>query len=168
MQTCTWSGLVLAICLLTPSAFGNTGEEAAGWHNDCSTLKGWYCSTENPTFEAKVEQVEPSVIKVTQEGKDGWGKAAVVVKDVNLDNTSRLEVKVSRVDKDSAYQVGVASLDWTQFFVVVPRSSADGIKVGDIKAATGWTGVKDFNVVVIVEGKGKGSYFDELKIVGGK
>jgi hypothetical protein len=155
-------------CLVANSSFGKAGEQEAAWKNDCSTLEGWSSNLEDKSFQARVEQSEPSVIKVAQDGKDGWGKAAILVKHIDLDSAARLEVKVNKVDKDSAYQIAVASTDWSEFFVVVPRSSADGIKTADIKSATGWSGTRDFNVVVIVEGKNKASYFDELKIVGGK
>ena len=158
--------LALGLAVASFSSFGN--ESAVGWQNDCTTTAGWSANQEDKSFEAKVEQSEPSVIKVGQDGKDGWGKAAIAVKDINLDSTSVLQVKVNKVDKNSAYQIAVASPDWTEFFVVVPRSSADGIKVGDIKAATGWTGTKDFNIVLVVEGKDKATYIDDLRIVSQK
>lgn len=163
-----WQLLVWILGIAGGSFCGIANEGTLGWHNDCSTVEGWFSNPEDKSFEAKVEQSEPSVIKVEQDGKDGWGKAAIAVKNVNLDSTSVLQVKVNKVDKDSAYQIGVASTDWSEFFVVVPRSSADGLKAGDIKAATGWSGTKDFNVVLIIEGKSKASYFDELKIVAQK
>jgi hypothetical protein len=36
--------------------------------------------------------------------------------------------------------------------------------MGDIKAATGWSGKKSFNIVVVIEGQGKATYFDQIKI----
>ena len=60
--------------------------------------------------------------------------------------------------------VAVASPNWSEFFEVIQRTSADGVHKGDIKAASGWSGVKDFNVVLVVEGAGKASWFDNIKI----
>lgn len=168
MGRLAWLSLAFVYCLAVNSSFGKAGEQESAWKNDCSTLEGWSSNLEDKSFQARVEQSEPSVIKVSQDGKDGWGKAAILVRDIDLDKASRLEVKVNKVDKDSAYQIAVASPDWSEFFVVVPRSSADGLKTADIKSVTGWSGMKDFNVVLIIEGKDKASYFDELKIVGGK
>jgi hypothetical protein len=146
------------------SALMAADEVPDGWHNDCSTTKDWYDSKSDPGFHAKVEQAEPSVIKVAQEGGDTWGKVAYVIKEVDLDKTPVLEVKVNKVDSGSAFKVAVAPLDWSNLYVVVPRSSADGIQKGDIKAATGWTGLKDFNVVLIVEGPGKAAWFDNIRV----
>jgi len=143
----------------------HAGDEApAGWQHDCSSIKDWYDNKSDAGFHAKVEQAEPSVIKVAQEGADTWGKVAYVVKGVDLDKTPTLEVKVNKVDLNSAFKVAVSSLNWSEFYEVIPRSSADGLQKGDIKAASGWNGVKDFNVVIIVEGQGKASWFDNIKI----
>lgn len=146
-----WAGVVSA-------------EEIVGWENDCSSIDGWYTRIDNPTYGANVEQYEKSVMQVHQMGSETWGKVAFVVKDVDIDATPYLQIKVNKVDKDSAFKVGVAPLDWSVFYLVVPQSSADGIHFGDLKTVTGWTGKKDFNVVLIVEGKGKAFYVDHLKI----
>jgi len=140
-------------------------EEIIGWETDCSSIKDWYDNKTDATYGAKIEQAEPSVFKVTQDGKDTWGKVAFVVKDVDISKTPILEVKVNKVDQDSAFKVAVAPLDWSDTFVIIPRSSADGIQKGDIKAATNWSGKKSFNVVLIVEGKGKATWFDNIRII---
>ena len=139
-------------------------DAAVGWQHDCSSIKDWYDNQMEPGFHAKVEQAEPSVIKVIQTGGDTWGKVAYVVKGVDLDKTPILEVKVNKVDVGSAYKVAVASLNWSEFYEVIPRSSADGVQKGDIKTASGWSGVKDFNVVLVIEGTGKAAWFDNIKI----
>lgn len=145
-------------------SFAADAPAADGWQNDCSSIKDWYDNKADSGFHAKVEQAEPSVIKVTQEGGENWGKVAYVVKGVDLEKTPVLEIKVNKVDMNSAFKVGVAPLDWSDMFVVVQRSSADGVQKGDIKAATGWSGVKDFNIVLVVEGQGKASWFDNIRI----
>jgi hypothetical protein len=150
-------GLLLAAPRLTPGA-------DIAWECDFTTTQGWYDNKTSASYMAKVDQYEPSVMRVTQEGGESWGKVAFVVKDVDLDKASKLEALVNKVDLDSAFQIAVASLDWSEFYVVVQRTSADGVHMGDIQAATGWTGKKDFNIVLIVEGKSKAAYFNNLKI----
>ncbi len=143
-------------------------EELVGWHSDCSSTQGWYSNVQDPGFMATIEQAEPGVIKVTQNGKDTWGKVAFVVKDVDLDQTPFFEAMINKVDEGSAFKIGVAPLDWSQIYIVVPPSSADGIAKGEIKTATGWTGKKSFVVVIIVEGKGKSVWVKDLKISSSK
>lgn len=169
MKTYQWLSFAAVGCLLalgSPALFAE--EEVIGWQHDCSSIKDWYSTQDDPSFGAKIEQVEPSVFKVTHDGKDTWGKVAFVVKDVDIDQTPNLEVKVNKVDTGSAFKVAVAPLDWADLYVVVPRSSADGVHKGDLKAATGWTGKRSFNVVLIVEGKGKSVFFDNIKVTSKK
>jgi len=165
MKTNQWLRVAAAGCLLALGAPDlHAQDEAVGWQHDCASIKDWYSSQDDPSFGAKIEQAEKSVFKITQDGKDTWGKTAFVVKDVDVDQTPTLEVKVTKVDKDSAFKVAVAPLDWADTYVVIARSSADGVHKGDIKAATGWSGKKAFNIVLIVEGKGKSVYFDNIKV----
>ncbi|MBV9463927.1 MAG: hypothetical protein JO317_06825 [Verrucomicrobiae bacterium] len=142
--------------------------DLVGWTTDCSSTKDWYDTKIDPSFQAKIEQAEKDAFKVTQDGAQNWGKVAFVIKDVDLEKTPMIQVKTTKVDQDSAFKVAVAPLDWSDLFVVIDRSSADGVHVGDIKAATGWSGKKDFNLVLIVEGKGKATWFDDIKIVSRK
>jgi hypothetical protein len=158
-----WNPSMVAGALLLGASLVVQAEEI-GWMSDCSSIKDWYDDKSDKNFNAKVEQFEPSVLKVTQAGADSWGKVAYVVQDVDLEKTSLIQTKVNKVDLNSAFSIAVATLDWSEFYVVVPRSSSDGVHMGDIKAATGWTGKKSFNLVVIVEGKDKASYFDQIKI----
>ncbi|MBV9463926.1 MAG: hypothetical protein JO317_06820 [Verrucomicrobiae bacterium] len=135
-----------------------------GWEHDCTNVRDWYDTKADPSYQAKIEQAEKDAFKVTQCGADTWGKVAFVVKDIDIDKTPILEAKVNQVDVGSAIKVAVAPLDWSELYVVVARTSADGVHIGDIKTATGWTGKKSFNVVLIVEGKGKSAFFSHFKI----
>jgi len=163
MMKLIWNpAAVVVLFLLAVTA--SVKAEDVGWMSDCTSIKDWYDGKTDQSFHTKVDQFEPSVLRVTQEGAESWGKAAFVVQDVDLDKTPILQTKVNKVDLNSAFKVCVASLDWSEFYEVVPRSSADGIHMGDIKTATGWSGKKSFNVVVVIEGQGKASYFDQIKI----
>ena len=85
--------------------------------------------------------------------------------------TPVIEVKANKVEKGSAFSIAVASRDWSEMITVIKRTSADGIHKGDIKKAVrlakkpgDWKGPISFNIVVVIEGKGKASYFDWFKI----
>lgn len=137
------------------------------WEIDCTTLDGWHSEGMNAT----VTKPEPETIKVTQEGNDTWGKAAFVVDGVNLEKSPLLEVKVNKVEKGSAFKVLIANSDWSEQIVVIDRSSADGVHDGDV-----WKAIKresrkkeswydaPFNLVVVIEGRGKASWFDYFKL----
>ena len=168
MKISQWFQIITTGCFLFASSALIAADENIAWEHNCSSIKDWYSNAQEPNFHAKIEQFEPSVFKVTQEGDDTWGKVAFVVKDVDLDQSPNIEVKINKVDKDSAFKVAVAPIDWSDTFVVIPRSSADGVHKGNIKDATGWTGKKTFNVVLIIEGKGKAAYFDHIKITSKK
>src|SRR5437773_1766282 len=97
MKTNQWFWVAAAGCLLalgSPALFAE--DEVVGWQHDCSSIKDWYSNQDDPSFGAKIEQVEPSVFKVTNDGKDTWGKVAFVVKDVDVDQTPYLEAKVNK------------------------------------------------------------------------
>lgn len=137
------------------------------WEIDCTTLDGWHWEGMNTI----VSKPEAETIKVTQEGNQTWGKAAFIVDGVNLEKSPLLEVKVNKVDKGSAFKVLVANSDWSEQIVVIDRSSADGVHGGDI-----WKAIKKeskkkeswydapFNLVVVIEGRGKASWFDYFKL----
>lgn len=163
MTNKVWNPAVAVVLFLLTATMILKAEDI-GWMSDCSSIKDWYDNKTDQGYRTKVDQFEPSVMRISQEGADTWGKAAFVVQDVDLDKTPMLQTKVNKVDLNSAFKVCVASLDWSEFYEVVPRSSADGVHMGDIKAATGWSGKKSFNIVVVIEGQGKASYFDQIKI----
>jgi hypothetical protein len=169
MKINQWLRVAAVGCLMALAAPALLAQdEVVGWQHDCSSIKDWYSSQDDASFGAKIEQAEASAFKITHDGKDTWGKVAFVVKDVDVDASPILEVKVNKVDTGSAFKVALAPLDWNNLYVVIPRSSADGVHKGDIKAATGWSGKKSFNVVLILEGKGKSVYFDNIKITSKK
>ena len=171
------SMVVLTLAVLTSTAQEGTQLESpnssavVAWETDCTSIAGWHDATETPGMNAKVDQFEESVIRVTQDGNDTWGKVAYVVEDIDLDATPIVEVKVNKVDKNSAFTICVAPSDWSEMIDVIKRSSADGIHKGDIEKAVktskkpaSWKGPISFNLIIVIEGKKKASYFDWLKI----
>lgn len=177
MRKAVLSAIVIALAAFTAAAQEGAQLETpnstavVAWENDCSAIAGWHDKAETPGMNAKVDQFEPGVLRVTQDGNDTWGKVAYVVENIDLEATPILEVKVNKVDKNSAFTISVAPRDWSEMIDVIKRSSADGIHQGDIQKAVrvakkrdDWKGPVSFNVVVVIEGKNKASYFDWLKI----
>ena len=176
------SRVLMSVVALTLAVLTSTAQEGAqlespnsdaivAWETDCTSISGWHDRTETAGMNAKVDQFEPSVIRVTQDGNDTWGKVAYVVENIDLEATPVIEVKANKVEKGSAFSIAVASRDWSEMITVIKRTSADGIHKGDIKKAVrlakkpgDWKGPISFNIVVVIEGKGKASYFDWFKI----
>ena len=146
-------------------------EAQVAWSTECDSTDGWHWNAEDAGMNAKVAQFETSLIQVTQEGNDTWGKAAYVVEGIDLNETPILEVKASKVDVGCGFMVNVASSDWSEMFTVVKRTSADGVHKGNIEKAIKesknpdlWKSPAKFNIVVVVEGKGKSVWLDQVKI----
>ncbi|MFH0879444.1 MAG: hypothetical protein V2A34_06995, partial [Lentisphaerota bacterium] len=114
-------------------------EEAApaaiGWQNDCSKLDGWRSKADDPGMNCKIENPEPSVMKVTQDGEGTWGKVSFFVSNVDLEKYPELVVKVNKVELNSAYTIQIAPSDWSEFITVIPRCSADGKRDDNLKKA---------------------------------
>ena len=178
------SKILISMVVLALAALTSTAQEGAqletpnasatalvAWETDCASVAGWHDAAETPGMNAKVDQFEPSVIRVTQDGNDTWGKVAYVVENINLEATPVIEVKANKVDKGSAFSIAVASRDWSEMITVIKRTSADGIHDGNIRKAVkmakkpgDWKGPISFNVVVVIEGRGKATCFDWFKI----
>lgn len=159
------------------SAAGQSGsaqrEESVAWEFDCTSTDGWIDNEMDPEIgtSLRLESGTKGVMIVKQEGKDTWGKSAVLVEGINLNETPILEAMVTKVDKGSGFKLGIAPTDWSTFIEVIKRSSADGKHTGDIEKAVKRAGRKDllegevsFFLVIVIEGKGKASYFEHLKI----
>ncbi|OQA29661.1 MAG: hypothetical protein BWY59_00152 [Verrucomicrobia bacterium ADurb.Bin345] len=172
----------VSVCALQVSFAGpaRAGDEAkdetATWGNDCSAIEGWIDSSTDPEIGTTLQlESGKGILVVRQDGKETWGKTAILVNDVDLNKASTLEMVVTQVDKGSAFKVGIAPTDWSDFIEVLKRSSADGTHKGDIEKAVKRANRKDllegpvsFYLVIVVEGKGKAAYVDEVKIRSGK
>ncbi|HBA83407.1 MAG TPA: hypothetical protein DCZ95_04860 [Verrucomicrobia bacterium] len=168
--------LMSAMCISLSTMFAAQAVEPeaaadCAWHNDCSSIQGWRSNPEDPGMCAKVEQVEPSVIKVTQDGNSTWGKAAYFISGIDLEKNPMLYLKATKVDLNSAFTVQVASSDWSDCITVVSRTSADGLHDGNIRKAVrvsktpdAWKGEASFWLVIVIEGKGKGTFIDDICI----
>jgi hypothetical protein len=150
----------------------NASAELVGWETNCEGIDGWYSNKTDPGMHSEVAQEETGVIKILQAGDDSWGKAAIVAEKIDVEKTPILEVRVNKVDKDAGFSVKIAPKDWSELITVIERSSADGIHKGNIQKAINKQSVKPeayaapatFSVVVIIEGKGKAVWLDNLEI----
>lgn len=159
---------LLSLSILCGSA---RAEPQVAWSTECDSTDGWHWNHEDAGMNAKVSQFETSILQVTQEGPDTWGKVAYVVEGIDMEATPVLEVTAAKVDIGSGFMVNVASADWSEMFTVIKRTSADGVHKGNIKKAIKesknpdlWKSPAKFNVVVVVEGKDKSVLLDRLKI----
>lgn len=155
--------LSLALGLFLVSA-GIVSAGTIGWETDCSNLDGWSDNADDPAFGTRIDQFEKSVVRVTQEGPETWGKVSILVKDVDLDRTPFLILKLNQVDVGSGFKVLVDTPGWSDAHPVLPTSNAHGTHVANLKEKTGWSGTRTFRLLLIVEGKGKSIYVDHIKI----
>jgi hypothetical protein len=157
---------VIALAGMSASA------ELVGWETNCEGIDGWYSNKTDPGMHSEVAQEETGVIRVSQAGEDTWGKAAIVAEKIDISKTPILEVRVNKVDADAGFSVKIAPQDWSELITVIERSSADGVHKGNIQKAINKQSVKPeayaapatFSVVVIIEGKGKAVWLDNLEI----
>jgi hypothetical protein len=163
------TAIVLALsALLTIAA----SAQQPAWETVCESTEGWHGNKTDPGMRTRIEQPETGVVRIVQDGEGTWGKAAFVVENVNLSVSPILEAKINKVDEDAGYQVQVAPLDWSETVTVIERNSKDGIHKANIAKAINKQSqnpdayAAGFNLVVIVEGKDKSVWVDNLKISG--
>lgn len=143
-----------------------------GWEVTCDTVDDWRDSNDDPGMGTLVDQAEMSVIRVRQTGDKTWGKTSYLVENIDIHKYKRLEVRVNEVALNSAFIVGVAPKDWSDFIIVIERSSAHGVHTGNIwravkqhaKNPEAWEGEIDFHLVVVIEGADKATLFDNFAI----
>jgi len=158
----------MIVFLLVASIGSQVMAADAIWRDDFDEeeLEGWYDNKTDESFRAVIVMgKKKGTADVIQKGKGDWGKVAFVVMNVDLDTYNIVRVKVTKVDKNGDYKVLAVSKDWSDSYVVIDRSKGKGTHKGDIKKATGWKGMTTFNIVVVVEGKGKKVTLDWIELV---
>jgi hypothetical protein len=146
--------------------------ELIGWETNCEGTDGWYDNKADAGMGTEVSQFETGVIAIKQSGNDTWGKAAFSVENIDLDKTPILEIKVNQVEEGAGFQVKIVPKDWSEMISVVERSNGEGIYKANIQKAISKQSVNPaayaspatFSVVVIVEGKGKSVWVDNVEI----
>ena len=138
-----------------------------GWEDNFSTgVEEWYDEDDNDTFNCRITALKDGTARIEEIGETAWGKVAKVVVDVDLDKYPIVEVKANHVDVDSAFKIGVASLDWSEYYDVITGQNLAGVYSENIIEKTEWSDMKPnkFNLVIIIEGFRKGTIFDYIRL----
>jgi len=158
----------LAVIVLWLSFNSYIQAQEIGWEEDFTrgvVEEEWYDNNDDSSFGAVITDDGKTLAKVKEVGKGDWGKVAIIIPDLDLDKYHILEVKVKEVELDSGFKVGVASLDWSEYYdLVTGVNTKGGVYEADIKKKTPWKGKKDLCLVLIVEGDDKTVIFDDIKI----
>jgi hypothetical protein len=150
------SSLLIATAILRAEAV---------WSCDFNPIENWYDNTTDPSFHAViVPGAQKGTADIIQKGEGNWGKVAFAFKDINIDKYNIIKVNVADVQKDTSFKILAVSQDWSESFVVIDRGHGKGIAQGNIKDVTGWSGVKTFNLVVVIEGEKKKITLNSLEL----
>ena len=150
---------------VVPRELSTSSSNSVLWEEQFSKdIKGWYDYDDHYSYNATIEGVGGGKAKITECGDSGWGKSAIVIEDLNIAGDTEIVVKVDSVDHDSAFKIGISSLDWGEYYDLIGGKNFPGIYKVKIAEATGWEGNKDFNLVLVIEGTRKSATFDYIKI----
>lgn len=134
--------------------------------DDFADMKNWYDNKTDKSFNAViVPSKNKGAYEVIQKGNGNWGKVAFVLVDVDLDKFEIVKIKVNDVSKNGDYKIAVTPVDWKDQYILIDRGAGKGMHTASIKDATGWKGKKTFNLVVIIEGKGKKVELDSIELI---
>jgi hypothetical protein len=137
------------------------------WDNLFDTVEGWYDSDDDKKYGATISSEAGGKARLLEIGGDVWGKAIVIVKDIDFSRNPILTAVVGEVSDGSSWNVGVCANPWNDadYHVVIPSQNKTGSFTGDLAKMTGWTGKKgEINLVIVVEGNSKSIVFDSLHI----
>jgi hypothetical protein len=153
----------LVACVMFLSALANADPV---WKSDFSSMDGWYDNNTDQSFNAVITAgTKEGTADVTQKGDGTWGKVAFVLENIDIDKFNVLKVNVADIAKGASYKILAANKDWSESFVVIDRGHGKGSAQGNIKDVTGWTGVKTFNLVVVVEGEKKKVTLNSIELL---
>lgn len=159
MKTMRFITAVICILLTTTLFSANI------WKDDFNVIQNWYDNKTDKSFNAVIipGKKKGSAI-LQQKGQGNWGKVAYVVTDIDLNKFYIVRIKVDDVDKSGDYKVLAISQDWSDNYVIIDRGNGKGVYEGNIKEVTGWSGKRTFNIVLVVEGKGKKVEIDWIEL----
>lgn len=128
--------------------------------------RGWWDERDDAAHNAEININAKGVAKITKVSDDVWGKVLSEQLTMNLNEADTLRIVIGRVDKNTGFKVMLQQPDQEEV-QISERGDGAGIHNYDIKAKTGWSGVKTFSVVLVVETKinGAGTTVDEIWIL---
>lgn len=141
--------------------------QKVGWEDDFNKgTEGWYDQKTSNTFNCTITPIKTgSIAKIEVVGDSSWGKVATIIENVDLDKYPIVEVKVDQVDVNSAFKIGVASIDWSNYYEIIPGQNLSGTYSGNIKEKTEWSGSPKFNLIIIMEGAKKTCTVDNIRLI---
>lgn len=150
----------------TPPPAPAAASGASFWESTFDTVEGWHDNNTSNTYNATISSVAGGTAKVTEAGPDKWGKVAFMIKGVDFSRGPKLEIAVTAVDPSTAWKVSVVPEPWNdaEHKVLINSQTAVGAQSADMAEKTGWSGVKDVNLILIIEGESTSATFDSVKI----
>lgn len=126
---------------------------------------GWWDESNDPTNNAEIEVTGQGAARITKVSDDVWGKVLSDRLTIDLESSNELRIVVDKVDKNTGFKVMVQEPD-QQEVQISDQGDGAGVHIYDLKAKTGWSGVKTFAVVLVVEAEinGVGTTVDEIWI----
>ncbi len=113
---------------------------------------GWYDETNNPSFNAEIDYASTNgLAQVSTVGAD-WGKVLSFSQDIDVSFYRTLDVQVDSVTGGTVKIAIFSQTNGWEEHVSNVSISTPGQYYFDIPAMTGWSGVKNMGVELIVEG----------------
>jgi uncharacterized delta-60 repeat protein len=135
---------------------GTAGYKPIGWQDDSTTV-GFGAKLVNTGGQAKLTRTNSST----------WGKAlSPTWRNCNVGTYPIVEVCVTSITAHCTWKVGIQEVDgaW-QYWDLTPSLSSTGVFQLNYAQVTGWSGLHNFNVQLIVENEvGQGITVDWVRI----
>jgi hypothetical protein len=123
--------------------------------------QGWRDENDDAGFNAHIAySAYSSLASITRtvEG-DGWGKVQSPLITANVDDYPVVGFKVNRISAGDTWKLEIREKDSQSKYTLQNSTSNTGEFAYDFSAATGWTGIKQFNLELVVEGA-SGKYIE--------
>lgn len=148
-----------------PEAGAAVSDGALAWECSFDDVKGWYDNRTDPTYAATIQPAPGGKARVTEAGPDVWGKVAIFCPGIDFSRGPVLEIVVDAAE-GATWKAGVVPQPWNdaEFKSLVESTSSTGSTTVDMAARSGWSGAKDVNLVLFVEGEGRAVLFDAVRI----
>lgn len=137
----------------------------AGDYDKPGQPAGWWDESNDASNNAEIDVTGQGTARITKVSDDVWGKVLSDRLTVDLETSSQLQIVIGKVDKNTGFKVMVQEPDQQEIQISETGDGA-GVHTYDLKTKTGWSGVKSFSIVLVVEAEinGVGTTVDEIWI----
>lgn len=169
------AGIGLAIALASSACGGNpppappssppAPQTAAGlaWECTFDQADAWSDAAKDPKLGAKLD-FKDGKAALKETGKVPWGKARIVVPEIDFGRGPELEIVVDRMEGSSwGAAVGIHPWDDAVYKKVATGEASTGARTYDLAKLTGWSDKRDIEIELDVEGD-KTVSFDAMRI----